>query len=117
VAGDIAGNPMNIVMVMGVFAALSREAGIPLRFPGSHTVWNRVFAQTTDAGWMARASVWAALDPAARNEAFNLVGEPFRWRRCRPRRRWPPRWTACGHSVTCPDYRSPPVAGHGRPCR
>jgi nucleoside-diphosphate-sugar epimerase len=81
VVGDIVGNPMNIVMVMGVFAALSREAGIPLRFPGSHTVWNRVFAQTTDAGWLARASVWAALDPAARNEAFNLVGEPFRWER------------------------------------
>ena len=30
---------------------------------------------------MARASVWAALDPAARGEAFNLVNEPFRWER------------------------------------
>jgi len=81
VVGDIVGNPMNIVMVMGVFAALSRQAGVPLRFPGSHTTYNGALAQTTDAGWMARASVWAALDPAARNEAFNLVGEPFRWER------------------------------------
>jgi nucleoside-diphosphate-sugar epimerase len=81
VVGDIVGNPMNIVMVMGVFAALSKEAGIPLRFPGSHNVYDGVFAQTTDSGWMARASVWAALDPAARNEAFNLVNEPFRWER------------------------------------
>jgi nucleoside-diphosphate-sugar epimerase len=81
VVGDIAGNPMNIVMVMGVFAALSKEAGIPLRFPGSHTVYDGVFAQTTDSAWLARASVWAALDPAARNEAFNLVNEPFRWER------------------------------------
>ena len=81
VVGDIVGNPMNIVMVMGVFAALSREAGVPLRFPGSHKTYNGVLAQITDAGWMARASVWAALDPKAKNEAFNLVGEPFRWER------------------------------------
>lgn len=81
VVGDIAGNPMNIVMVMGVFAALSRSAGVPLRFPGTHKVYDGVLAQTTDAGWMARASAWAALAPAARNEAFNLVNEPFRWER------------------------------------
>jgi len=81
VVGDIAGNPMNIVMVMGVFAALSREAGVPLRFPGSQRVYDGVLAQTTDCDWMARASLWAARDPAARNEAFNLVNEPFRWER------------------------------------
>jgi len=81
VVGDIAGNPMNIVMVMGVFAALSKQAGVPLRFPGTHKVYSGVLAQTTDSAWMARASVWAALDPAARNEAFNLVNEPFRWER------------------------------------
>jgi len=81
VVGDIVGNPMNIVMVMGVFAALSKAAGVPLRFPGSSKVYSGVLAQTTDADWMARASVWAALDPAASGEAFNLVNEPFRWER------------------------------------
>jgi len=81
VVGDIAGNPMNIVMVMGVFAALSKAAGVPLRFPGTEQVYSRVLAQTTDADWMARASVWAALDRAASGEAFNLVNEPFRWER------------------------------------
>jgi nucleoside-diphosphate-sugar epimerase len=81
VVGDIAGNPMNIAMVIGVFAALSKAAGLPLRFPGSAKTYSGVLAQTTDAAWMARASVWAALAPAARNEAFNLVGEPFRWER------------------------------------
>lgn len=81
VVGDVVGNPMNIVMVMGVFAALSKEACVPLRFPGTEKVYSRVFAQTTDAAWMARASVWAALDPAAAGEAFNLVNEPFRWER------------------------------------
>ena len=81
VVGDIAGNPMNIVMVMGVFAALSREAGVPLRFPGTQRVYDGVLAQTTDADWMARASLWAARDPQARNEAFNHVNEPVRWER------------------------------------
>ena len=81
VVGDIAGNPMNIVMVMGVFAALSKAAGVPLRFPGSAKVYSGVLAQTTDADWMASASVWAALDPKAAGEAFNLVNEPFRWER------------------------------------
>ena len=81
VVGDIAGNPMNIVMVMGAFAALSQAAGAPLRFPGSEKVYSGVLAQTTDADWMARASVWAALDPKAAGEAFNLVNEPFRWER------------------------------------
>jgi len=81
VVGDIAGNPMNIVMVMGAFAALSQAAGAPLRFPGSEKVYSGVLAQTTDADWMARASVWAALDSKAAGEAFNLVNEPFRWER------------------------------------
>jgi nucleoside-diphosphate-sugar epimerase len=81
VVGDIVGNPMNIVMVIGVFAALSKAAGLPLRFPGSHETYSGVLAQTTDSDWMARASLWAALAPAARNRVFNLVGEPFRWER------------------------------------
>ncbi|WP_413737313.1 SDR family oxidoreductase [Sodalis sp. RH21] len=81
VVGATVGNPMNIVMVMGVFAALSKARGLPLRFPGSWVTWNQVLAQVTDAHWLARASIWAALADGARNEAFNLVGEPFRWER------------------------------------
>ncbi|MCU1761117.1 NAD(P)H-binding protein [Pseudomonas sp. 14P_8.1_Bac3] len=81
VIGDIAGNPMNIAMVIAVFAALSKEAGVPLRFPGTMRTYREVVAQFTDAHWLARASLWAALAPTARNEAFNLVGEPFRWER------------------------------------
>jgi nucleoside-diphosphate-sugar epimerase len=81
VVGDIVGNPMNIVTVIGVFAALSKAAGLPLRFPGSHKTYRGVFAQTTDATWLARASLWAAQAPAARNRVFNAVNEPFRWER------------------------------------
>jgi len=79
VLGDIAGNPMNIAMVIGAYAALCREAGIALKFPGSPYTYRQVYAQLTDARWLGRASLWAATASNARNEAFNLVGEPFRW--------------------------------------
>jgi nucleoside-diphosphate-sugar epimerase len=35
VVGDIHGNPMNIALVIGVFAELSRALRIPMRFPGT----------------------------------------------------------------------------------
>lgn len=79
VLGDIAGNPFNIAMVIGAYAALCREAGVPLKFPGSPHTYRGVYAQLTDAHWLGRASLWAATADNARNEAFNLVGEPFRW--------------------------------------
>lgn len=81
VVGSIAGNPMNIAMVIGAFASLSKAQGVPLRFPGSMITYRDVLAQVTDAHWLARASLWATGADAARNEAFNLVGEPFRWER------------------------------------
>lgn len=43
--------------------------------------YREVVAQLPGAHWLARASLWAALAPTARDEAFNLVGEPFRWER------------------------------------
>ncbi len=81
VVGDVAGNPMNIAMVIGVFAALSRATGTPFRFPGSARVYNGVLAQVTDARLLGRASLWCATADAARGEAFNYVHEPFRWER------------------------------------
>ncbi|WP_426435492.1 SDR family oxidoreductase [Bradyrhizobium genosp. P] len=81
VVGDIFGNPMNIALVVGVFAELSRELGIPLRFPGTDTAYQQL-VQFTDAGLLARASVWAATEEKASGEAFNVTnGDVFRWER------------------------------------
>jgi nucleoside-diphosphate-sugar epimerase len=81
VIGDIFGNPMNIALVIGVFAELSRELGIPLRFPGTDKAYGQL-QQFTDAGLLARASVWAALSESAGGEAFNITnGDIFRWER------------------------------------
>ncbi|AWN55652.1 SDR family oxidoreductase [Methylobacterium sp. 17Sr1-1] len=81
VVGDAAGNAMNIAMVIGAYAALCRAEGAAFRFPGPAHVYDGVLAQVTDAGALARASLWAATADAARGEAFNYVHEPFRWRR------------------------------------
>jgi nucleoside-diphosphate-sugar epimerase len=81
VIGDAIGNPMNIAMVIGAYAALCRAEGAAFRFPGPVKVYEGVFAQMTDAHALARASLWAATAEAARNQAFNYVHEPFRWQR------------------------------------
>lgn len=81
VVGDATGNAMNIATVIGTFAALAKASGAAFRFPGTPKVYEGVFAQMTDALALARASLWAATADRARNEAFNCVHEPFRWRR------------------------------------
>jgi nucleoside-diphosphate-sugar epimerase len=81
VVGDTFGNPMNIALVVGVFAELSRELGIPMRFPGTEKAY-RQLVQFTDAGLLVRASVWAATDNRASGQAFNITnGDVFRWER------------------------------------
>lgn len=81
IVGDVYGNPMNIALVIGVFAAISRELGVPLRFPGTDKAFGQL-VQFTDAGLLARASAWAAASANASGEAFNVTnGDVFRWER------------------------------------
>lgn len=66
---------------MGTFAELSRALGVPMRFPGTDKAYAQL-AQFTDAGLLARASVWAAASDKAAGEAFNVTnGDVFRWER------------------------------------
>ncbi|QSN64504.1 SDR family oxidoreductase [Caballeronia sp. M1242] len=78
VCGFALGNPMNLSMVIAVYAAISKELGLPLRFPGTATCYGKL-AQVTDAAQLARGSVWAATD-APGGESYNLTnGDVFRW--------------------------------------
>jgi nucleoside-diphosphate-sugar epimerase len=79
VCGFALGNPMNLAMVIGVYAAMSRELGVPLRFPGSPGAYESLI-EMTDAGLLARATVWAATEARCANQAFNINnGDIFRW--------------------------------------
>ncbi len=79
VTGFAVGNPMNLTLVIALYAAISRELGLPLRFPGSTDAYERLF-EVTDAGLLARATLWAAATPVCAAEAFNVTnGDCFRW--------------------------------------
>ncbi|TPW27874.1 SDR family oxidoreductase [Martelella alba] len=78
VCGFAIGNPMNLAMVIAVYAAISKELGLPLRFPGSPTCYGKL-AQVTDAAQLAEGSVFAATKAPA-DTAYNLTnGDIFRW--------------------------------------
>ncbi|MFC4525209.1 SDR family oxidoreductase [Dyella halodurans] len=79
VGGFALGNPMNLALAIAVYASMSRELGLPLRFPGKPGAYDRLL-EMTDAGLLARATVWAATDARCANQAFNITnGDLFRW--------------------------------------
>lgn len=83
VCGFALGNPMNLSMLIAVYASISKELGLPLRFPGTATCYEKL-AQVTDAAQLARGSVWAAT-AAQGGESYNLTnGDVFRWNQLWP---------------------------------
>jgi nucleoside-diphosphate-sugar epimerase len=79
ICGFAVGNPMNVATALAVYATITRELGLPLRFPGKPGAY-RTLIEYTDATHLARAMVWAATSDAAANEAFNITnGDLARW--------------------------------------
>lgn len=84
VCGFALGNPMNITMVIAVYATISKHLGLPLRFPGSPGAYEAVY-QVCDADHLAKAMVWCGTDPGGANEVFNITnGDFFRWKNVWP---------------------------------
>ncbi|HTF64521.1 MAG TPA: SDR family oxidoreductase [Edaphobacter sp.] len=80
VMGPSLNSPMNLVTSLAAYAAMSRELGLPLRFPGRREGWNTL-QETTDAELFGRATLWALGEDKARNEIFNVSnGDVYRWR-------------------------------------
>jgi len=81
--GDAAGNNMNPILAIAAYAALLREQGEPLHFPGHETT--PVLREAVDARLVARALAWAATSPNARNQTYNLTnGDVFIWQNVWP---------------------------------
>jgi nucleoside-diphosphate-sugar epimerase len=79
------GNPMNLGMSIAVYATISKELGLPLRFPGSDKAYKALY-QVTSAEILAKATVWAGQSDAAKDEIFNITnGDYFRWQYLWPR--------------------------------
>lgn len=76
VFGGATGVAMNIVPVIGAYAAICRELGVPLRYPGRAGG----VSEAVDADLIADALAWAADAPAAVDETFNITnGDVFTW--------------------------------------
>ena len=69
----------NLVSTLGAYAAICRELGAALDFPGPRGAYNSL-TQLTTIELQARAMVWMATEPACANEAFNVTNtDLFRW--------------------------------------
>jgi len=85
VCGFSLGNPMNLAMVIAIYASISKELGLPLRFPGKPGAYDSLL-EMTDAGLLAKATVWAATEERCANQAFNITnGDLFRWNELWPK--------------------------------
>jgi nucleoside-diphosphate-sugar epimerase len=85
ICGPSLGTAMNLTMVIAIYAAISRELDLPLRFPGPESVYRAMY-QVTSAEILGRATVWAGEAAAARNQLFNVTnGDTMRWQHMWPR--------------------------------
>ncbi len=76
VFGHAVGAPMNPLAAIATAAALAKQGGRALGWPGGATAP----CDTVDARLLARAFVWAAGSEAAKNEVFNVTnGDVFLW--------------------------------------
>uniref|UniRef100_A0A5B7BXS8 Iridoid synthase n=2 Tax=Davidia involucrata TaxID=16924 RepID=A0A5B7BXS8_DAVIN len=71
---------MNIIGSLCVYAAICKHENKPLKFPGTKAAWN-CYSVAADADLIAEHQIWAAVDPYAKNEAFNCSnGDVFKWK-------------------------------------
>ncbi|MGL9623946.1 SDR family oxidoreductase [Bradyrhizobium sp. U531] len=76
IVGLAMGGAMDLIPPLGVYAAMLREQGRPLDFPGGAA---RV-GQAVDVDLLARAIAWSGEARTAQNEAFNVTnGDVFTW--------------------------------------
>ena len=77
VCGLALGSPMNMTLAIGVFAAIAKAMGEPLRFPGGPAF----VTQATDARLLGRAVRWFGAQSGHGNEIYNITnGDELVWR-------------------------------------
>ena len=81
IVGYSQGSAMNVIPAIGAYAALLKEAGQPLHYPGGPP---RV-GQAVDADLLARSMAWAGEARTARNQTFNVAnGDVYSWQNIWP---------------------------------
>ncbi len=81
VYGGATGVAMNLIPVIGAYAAVCRELRLPFHCPGEADN----IIEAVDADLIARALAWGAEAPAARGETFNITnGDVMVWKNVWP---------------------------------
>ncbi len=66
-------------LMIGVYAAISKELGLPLSFPGTAKSLHALY-QSVDATLLAKAIAWITTQPQCADQAFNVTnGDFIRW--------------------------------------
>lgn len=82
ISGFATGAPISCLPGIGVYAAVCRELGLPLRFPGR----GKGPLEAVDVEVLAKALAWAATEPRCANEIYNIGnGDCFCWSNVFPR--------------------------------
>lgn len=85
ICGFSVGSPMNLTLVIAVYAAISKDLGLPLYFPGTPGNYQALY-QCTDTHHLAKAMTWMSTTPECSNQPFNITnGDVFRWKNFWPR--------------------------------
>jgi nucleoside-diphosphate-sugar epimerase len=83
--GFAPGTPMSLAPALAVYAAIMKEQGLPLHFPGKPGAFASIY-QVTESVHFANAALWAATEPRCGGEAFNITnGDYFRWQNLWPK--------------------------------
>ena len=103
VCGYAAGNPMNLAVVLAIYASLCKALGRAFAFPATEACFTARF-NVMDADLLSRAAIWCSTTPRCGNQAFNINnGDIFSWREL-----WPQLAAFFGLECAGPD---------GSPCR
>lgn len=103
VIGFAEGNFINLGTTLGLYAAMTKELGTELVFPGSERFYVG-FDSFTCSKLHARFCVWAALEPRAAGQAFNAVnGDVESWQTL-----WPKLAKRFGLRVKSDQFAKPP---------
>ncbi len=98
VGGVALGNPMNLAVAIAVYASLSKELGLPLRFPGKPGAYDKLI-EMTDSGLLAsgRPGMSAWLDLREQGNATLQQAIALEWRLFKDG--WPKPWPVVEASI------------------
>ncbi|GLJ30620.1 hypothetical protein SUGI_0606350 [Cryptomeria japonica] len=71
----------NIICTVCVYASICKYEGLSFKYPGNGITWEQL-VEVSDAELIAEQEIWAAVEPCAKNQAFNCSnGDVVKWKK------------------------------------